>query len=45
MDNYIRYTYYDEVGCKVAIIYPNTPNEVIKKLQEQYDEVKYKEEY
>ena len=43
MDNYIRYTYYDEQNNKVAIIYPNTPNEVIKKLQEKYDEVKYKE--
>ena len=43
MDNYIQYTFYDEVGKKVAIIYQNTPNEIIQKLQEQYDEVKYKE--
>lgn len=43
MDNYIRYVYYDDLYKKIAIIYPNTPNEVIKKLQEKYDEVKYKE--
>jgi len=43
VDNYIQYTFYDEVGKKVAIIYQNTPKEIIKKLQEQYDEVKYKE--
>ena len=43
MNNYIRYTYYDEVGNNIAIIYQNTPKEIIKKLQEEYDEVKYKE--
>ena len=43
MDNYIQYTYYDETRNKIAIIYPKTPREVIKKLQEEYDEVKYKE--
>ena len=45
MDNYIRYTYYDEVGKYIAIIYQNTPNEIIQELQKQYDEVKFKEEY
>ena len=43
MDNYIRYTYYDEVGKCIAIIYQNTPKEIIEKLQKEYDEVKYKE--
>lgn len=43
MDNYIRYTFYDELNKRIAIIYPKTPREVIKKLQEEYDEVKYKE--
>lgn len=43
MDNYIRYTFYDEVGCKVAIINQNTPKEIIQELQKQYDEVKFKE--
>lgn len=43
MDNYIRYAYYDEIGKHIAIINKDTPNEVIKKLQKEYDEVKYKE--
>lgn len=43
MDNYIKYTYIDEVGKRVAIIYQNTSKEIIKELQEKYDEVKYKE--
>lgn len=43
MDNYIQYTYYDDIGKNIAIINTDTPNEVIKKLQEEYDEVKYKE--
>lgn len=43
MDNYIQYTFYDEVGKNIAIINKNTPKEFIKKLQEEYDEVKYKE--
>lgn len=43
MDNYIRYTYYDDIGHYIAIINKDTPNEVIKKLQDKYDEVKYKE--
>ena len=43
MDNYIRYTYYDEVGKHIAIINQDTPKGIIKKLQEEYDEVKYKE--
>ena len=43
MDNYISYVFYDDLFKRIAIIYPNTPNEVIKKLQEKYDEVKYKE--
>ena len=45
MDNYIRYTFYDEVGKYIAIIYQNTPNEIIQELQKHYDEVKFKEEY
>jgi len=43
MDNYIQYTYYDEVGKHIAIINQDTPKEIIKKLQKKYDEVKYKE--
>ena len=43
MDNYIRYVYYDDLYKRIAIIYPNTPKDIIKKLQKEYDEVKYKE--
>ena len=43
MDNYIKYTFYDEVGKHIAIIYQNTPKEIIQELQKQYDEVKFKE--
>lgn len=40
---YIRYTFYDEVGAYIAIVKPRTPIEVIAKLKEIYDEVKFKE--
>lgn len=43
MDNYIQYTFYDDTKKKIAIINKNTPKDIIKKLQEEYDEVKYKE--
>lgn len=43
MDNYIRYAYYDDDGRYIAIVYPNTPKEIIQKYLEEYDEVKYKE--
>lgn len=45
MDNYIRYTFYDDIGKYIAIIYQNTPKEIIQELRKQYDEVKFKEEY
>ena len=45
MDNYIKYTFYDEVGKHIAIINQNTPKEIIQELHKQYDEVKFKEEY
>lgn len=43
MDNYIKYTYYDEIGKKIAIVHKNTPKEVMEQLSKEYDEVKYKE--
>ena len=43
MDNFIRYTFYDETGKKVAIIDLKTPKEVILEWQKKYDEVKYEE--
>lgn len=43
MDNYIQYTYYDELRKKIAIINKNTPKEIIEQLSKEYDEIKYKE--
>ncbi len=43
MDNYIKYTFYDETGKKIAIINQNTPIEIIKKYEKEYDEIKFKE--
>ena len=43
MDNYIQYTFYDDTKKKIVIINKNTPKDIIKKLQEEYDEIKYKE--
>lgn len=43
MNNYIRYTFYDDDKRLIAIVYPNTPKEVMQELLKQYDEVKFKE--
>lgn len=40
---YIKYTYYDEVGKYIAIIKKNTPEDIFKQLKYRYDEVKFKE--
>ena len=44
MEDYIKYTYYDDIGKLIAIIDIKTPKEVIIELQRKYDEVKYFEE-
>lgn len=43
LENYIKYTYYDELGKKNVIIKENTPVEIIKILKENFYEVKFKE--
>jgi len=43
MNNYINYTFYDDDQRLIAIVYPNTPIEVIHDLLQKYDEVKFKE--
>ena len=43
INNYIRYTFYDDDKRYIAIVYPNTPKEVIQDLLQKYDEVKFKE--
>lgn len=41
---YIKYTYYDEVGMYIAIIRMNTPSDIIQKFRGVYDYVRYREE-
>lgn len=43
MNNYIKYTFYDDDKRLIAIVYPNIPKEVTQELQQKYDEVKFKE--
>ena len=43
MDNYIQYTYYDEVGKYIAIVNQNVTEEIMEELCKKYDEVKFKE--
>ena len=43
MDNYINYSYYDELGKHILIIHKNTPQETIDRYLQKYDEVRYKE--
>ena len=41
--DYVDYTFYDESGKYIAIVKDNISKEMLEKLQEEYDEVKYKE--
>ena len=43
LNKYIQYTFCDEDNREIAIVYPNTPKEVIQDLLQKYDEVKFKE--
>lgn len=43
MNNYIRYTFYDDDKRLIAIVYPNITKEAMQELQQKYDEVKFKE--
>lgn len=40
---FIYYTFYDETGEYIAIIHKDTPKEIITKLEEKYDQVRFKE--
>lgn len=40
---YINYAFYDETGNYIAIVFEGTPEDVVKELQKEYDEVKYSE--
>lgn len=43
MNNYIRYTFYDDDKRLIAIVNKNIPKEVMQELLQKYDEVKFKE--
>lgn len=43
MNNYIKYTFYDDDKRLIAIVNQNTPKEIIQELLKNYDEVKFKE--
>lgn len=43
MNNYIRYTFYDDDKRLIAIVNKNIPKEVMQELLKEYDEVKFKE--
>ena len=43
MNNYIRYTFYDDDKRLIAIVNKNITKEVMQELLQKYDEVKFKE--
>jgi hypothetical protein len=43
MNNYIRYTFYDDDKRLIAIVNKNIPKEAMQELQQEYDEVKFEE--
>ena len=43
MNNYIKYTFYDDDKRLIAIVNKNIPKEVMQELLKGYDEVKFKE--
>ena len=43
MNNYIRYTFYDDDKRLIAIVNKNITKEEMEQLQQEYDEVKFEE--
>ena len=43
MNNYIRYTFYDDDKRLIAIVNKNITKEVMQELLQKYDEVKFEE--
>lgn len=43
MNNYIKYTFYDENNKLIAIVSQNITKEAMQDLKKRYDEVKFKE--
>lgn len=44
MNNYIKYTFYDDDKRLIAIVSKNITKEAMQELLKQYDEVKFKED-
>lgn len=43
MNNYIKYTFYDDDKRLIAIVNKNITKEVMQELLQKYDEVKFEE--
>ena len=43
MNNYIKYTFYDDDKRLIAIVNKNITKEAMQQLQQEYDEVKFRE--
>ena len=43
MNNYIRYTFYDDDKRLIAIVNKNITKEAMQELLKEYDEVKFEE--
>lgn len=43
MNNYLRYTFYDDDKRLIAIVNKNIPKEVMQELLQKYNEVKFEE--
>ena len=43
MDKNIKYSYYDETGKKVAVVNKDIDKDIMQKILQQYDEVRYEE--
>ena len=43
MNNYIKYTFYDDDKRLIAIVNKNIPKEVMQELLKEYEEVKFRE--
>ena len=43
MEKYIKYSFYDELGKKIVILDKNIDKDIMQKILQQYDEVRYEE--
>lgn len=43
MEKYIKYSYYDETGKKIAVIYKDIDKNIMQDILSKYDGVEYEE--